>query len=289
MKHIKNLHFSPLAILYLAFFITSLWIGHTAGNKTRAAITQHNEPGQKSLFSRNDVLKSAPRPVIKPIKSGLSREEIPAPRQDTLVGPDRQRNILVIGVDNLESTQPRLKAIWIILYLNDLPHFMMLPIYPTAPSLGEVLPAPDSTLTTLFNLDSNKNPNPAFIQELAKKDLWWSGYMILDEFAIEELLVFSYVGETSQPGGYKTMPDPLDDPFNALMVQTRYAQDLCSRSNRFTLTNTKELLNLAANIYPHYTTDLDLELILIEIKNALKYNGGISCEFPSLTAIANLR
>jgi len=287
MKRVKSLHITPLAIVYLAVFLTSLWIGHNAGDKTRIAIARHNEsvPSQERIVVQKDVLKYIARTNNNSAKSPSTREDIPLTQLNEPEGSDRQRNILVIGVDSIELTQPRLKAVWMILYLKDLLHFMMMPIYPSTFTQDKDLSNADSNLAKQFNLDASNAPDPTFMQALSDKELWWSGYVVLDESALEDLLTFSYVGENSYPDTLDSIPDAWDDPFTALMAQTRFAQGLCSKSHRFSMTDTEELLDIAADIYPHYTTDLDLEFFLTEIKNALRYNGGISCEFPSLTVI----
>jgi len=77
------------------------------------------------------------------------------------------------------------------------------------------------------------------------------------------------------------------DPEAALSSQTRFVQEMCRHSSWFSTAEPEHILDLAANIFPHIRTDLDLELAVSEIKNAIRVGGGISCEFPTVIASTN--
>ena len=95
------------------------------------------------------------------------------------VAPNGQRNLLLIGVDSLESSAPHLESLWLVLNLvsRSPDHFTLIPLLPASPGM-ELIP-PDK-LTGSFRLDGKGAPQPDFFEVLHQADFWWSYYAIVD-------------------------------------------------------------------------------------------------------------
>jgi hypothetical protein len=282
-------------LFWIAFygflFITSALIGRWAGHQTRTALAFGASPLQKDPHAPLAELRLSQRadfqPKSAPILPAQTDPQIPTHQPM----PDRQRNILVIGVDDLLSAEPELQSVWMVLFLKDIPHLMMMPIYPQ-PSMGSVSSQMlDENLASLFRLDDEKNPSAEFIQALEDRELWWTGYILLGQQALSQTL--DVVAGNSPSGGstidalLSTIPADSLDPGVVLSSQTRLVQEMCRYSSWLSTSDTEQILGLAAQIYPHFRTDLDLEAAVAELKNTIYLGGGISCEFPSVTASIN--
>jgi hypothetical protein len=99
--------------------------------------------------------------------------------------PDEQRNLLVIGVDQLNSSQPVLESAWLVLYNPGVPHFSFVPLYPIQ---DESHPDFDQAIQLAFKVNSDKTPNAAFLHALRSSGAWWDHYVLLDELALAEII-----------------------------------------------------------------------------------------------------
>ena len=282
-------------LLWIAFygvlFIASASIGRWAGHQTRTALAFGASPLQEGQQASLPELKPSQRADHQLKSTDLitaqTDPQIPTPQPM----PDRQRNILVIGVDDLLTAAPELQSVWMVLFLKDVPHLMMMPVYPQ-PSMGSAnSQALDENLASLFRLDDEMNPSAEFIQALEDRELWWMGYLLLDQQALRQTL--DVVAGNSPSGGsmidelLSSIPADSLDPGTVLSSQTRLVQEMCRYSSWLSASDTEHILDLAAQIYPHFRTDLDLEAAVAELKNTIRFGGGISCEFPSVTASIN--
>ncbi len=104
---------------------------------------------------------------------------------------NHQRNILLIGIDSFQAEEPRLEGVWMVLYLRDLPHFMLVPVYPNRTPGEQNSAVVDQNLAHLFTLEDNQTPGNLFFQALKDKELWWNGYLILDRAALSEIIALT--------------------------------------------------------------------------------------------------
>jgi len=102
--------------------------------------------------------------------------------------PGEQRNLLVIGVNQLNSAQPVLESAWLVLYSPGLPHFSFIPLYPLQDTSRPDL---EQAIQTAFKVDRNKTPSAAFLNALRSSGAWWNHYLLLDELALAELIDMS--------------------------------------------------------------------------------------------------
>jgi hypothetical protein len=197
--------------------------------------------------------------------------------EPTPAAANGQRNILVIGVDDLNSSQPHLESVWLILYIVDRPQITLLPIYPGLPA---------EKFSPLFKVGPDGAPDPVFLEALLEHGLWWSGYILLDEVALAEVIEAasrqSSKDRNSLSGvrAVAEVPPPWEDPQRSLSGQIHLAQYLCSQ-----LDGSNPGLDIASllELIPrHATTDLNLTRRAAELRHLLADPQGLSCEFPTL-------
>jgi hypothetical protein len=275
-----------IVLLFGTVFIISMWFGHALGNTTRrATLAAFSAPHEQAIYTKSE-LKHAKHSVEQP-KIGTHNEN--SAGQPAL---SRQRSILLIGIDSFQADVPRLEAVWMVLYLRDLPHFMLMPVYPYRLQ-GEAKSAVvDQNLASIFVLDDGQSPSSSFLQALKDKQLRWDGYIVLDRSALSEIIELTSAGEDAthlnQQISASNLPDIEDSPMRALLGQANLAQEFCRYSGVALTSDSSRIASLIGKASAHIRTDLDLSELAGEVKNALRYSGGISCEFPSFEIAANL-
>ena len=284
----KFLRWIPFSILACGALFAGRWsaapIVHWAASLSfnqrhtaSAAISQAFYEGQASASA--DYPTPTFAQPLPPIPQGQPTENSQKPASQTKAA--RQRNILFLGVDRLDAPTPRLKSAWLVIYLNDKSHFMLMPLFPSqsAAPTGE---DGQNSLSARFTLDKNGAPGEAFVDKLAAKEIWWSGYVIMDDEAIAGLL--NTIPTTRETGGVEVLeklPDPNLAPVDAVMEQARLARSLCANANLLGQDEFWRVSGFYAGVRKHVRTDFDREEALLDWEARLK-KGGITCEFPSL-------
>lgn len=284
----------PFLPFFSIFLLVGYWTGHQIAVSAQQPLPQEKETGLLPIVELDTLPPTSTPPVplepevLLPVPS-LTPSAQPAGRN----APDhsqlaaRQRNLLVIGVDDLVSPSPRLAAVWLVIYQPGNPHFMLLPVYP---SQASTLPESDgagTTLAQLFQLDESKTPRAEFLAALEGKGLWWTGYLILDKVALVDVFEFmGGAGEFSELDGANTiasLPSAAEDPQQALFSQARLLQELCGNVARMTVDDHWRLPYLFSLIPEHAMTNLDLAQVKEEWLDMLMRVGEIACEYPSLS------
>jgi hypothetical protein len=273
-------------LLFTIVFITSLWLGHGMGKTTRQVVLAALPASSEQAGSSNRELKHA---THKLSHTKIASTDRSAARQSI---PDRQRNVLLIGVDSFQAEEPRLEGVWMILYLRDTPHFMLVPVYPSQMQDEDHSALVDYNLARLFSLEDGQTPNTMFLQALRDKQLLWNGYIVLDKSALVEILAMTsfenkITSQGQQPSAIN-LADIEEAPMRALLEQAQLAQELCRNSGAMIVSDKNRFPGLLAQASAHIRTDLDLAELAGEVVAALRYGGGISCEFPSLATAASL-
>jgi hypothetical protein len=275
-----------IVLLSSIVFLTSLWLGHRLGNTSRRGILAALPTNPEQTKHFENELKHAAHNVLQP------KNTLPEDSTTSQPALSRQRNILLIGIDSFQAEEPRLEGVWMIFYMRDFPHFMLVPIYPNQFQNMHSSAVVDQNLAHLFRMDEGQIPNSIFLQALKDKELWWDGYIILDRSALSEVVALVSTEDEStrqsQQLSVSNIPDVEEAPERALLGQAELAQELCRNSSWVLASNSNQLSILIARASVHIRTDLNLGEIAGEVKSALRYGGGISCEFPSMATAANL-
>ena len=281
----KTTRIISIVLLFGTVFIASLWLGHWLGNTTRRAIAAawQTIPGQAEASTVE----------VKHVKRmGFQPKDALMDRSASQSAEGHQRNILLIGIDSFQAEEPRLEGVWMVLYLRDLPHFMLVPVYPNRTPGEQNSAMVDQNLAHLFTLEDNHVPGNLFFQALKDKELWWNGYLILDRAALSEIIALTAgkdeATNKSQQLAASKIPDLEEEPMRALLGQVQIAQGLCRNFGLVLASGSQRYPALIAKASAYIHTDLDLGEIASEVNRALRYGGGISCEFPSLASASSL-
>lgn len=239
---------------YLFLFGSTLVLGLHAGRTTAASL-------------------AASRPVPIPVLTQLP----PTPQAIRIPG-NGQRNLLVIGVDDLQASQPRLDGVWLVLYIQGYPQITLLPVYPQPSGQENISPA--LSLEKSFHLVRGSEIDPAFLDALKARQLWWNNYVLFDKTTADKL--FQWTKRVGQVGsGAKSgadLPAAREDPDGALASQHKQIQDLCQAANLSTSEDLSRLIELASQ---HVITDLDVKEAVSEFRDLLSHPQRLACEFPT--------
>jgi hypothetical protein len=253
---------------YLAIFLANLLIGYLGGLRVLPA----SQMEAVSMAISDSVIANAPIPSLA----------------------NGQRSLLLITVDRLEAPQPHLTGIWLVLYIPSDPRLTFLPIYPTPPMKDG-----GKELTDAFRLNNNgsfTSPDALFLDLIRKHVPWWSGYILLDESAMVEVVDIMTKGEmaskNSDSNQYSQGMSELSidrDPYSALFGQASLYQDICwGVAWMESGTELAELRNHFALEEGHFSTDLLPDQILADLQNLRGQGGSIVCEFPTLSVQARI-
>ena len=177
------------------------------------------------------------------------------------VAPNGQRNLLLIGVDSLDSSTPRLESLWLVLNLvsRSPDHFTLIPLLPASPGM-DLIPA--DKLTGSFRLDGKGAPQPDFFEVLHQADFWWSYYAIVDRQGLALVIDLAGgmdIGSGKQNGAQivSSLEAGADDTQSSLFKQSELVRAFCSPQ-------TKPILNIDAGkifrkLGQHIASDLPVE------------------------------
>jgi hypothetical protein len=191
-----------------------------------------------------------------------------------------QRNLLVIGVDKFQAKNPQLESIWMLSYFPESPQITFTPLYPasTPAALSGI-----SDLLALFEINEQGVPSAAFLSALQEKSIWWSGYIVLDEIALIQMVDFIgglIIGEHVIDGAAAlgNIPFAQADQKAAYQAQNDFLQDICKQIIR--TRPVKDLQIITSLIPDHIQTDINLSQTLREWQSFLEANVQLNCEFP---------
>jgi len=300
----RQLRYLPFLVLFGAFLLLGLTIGRQfearSGKSIRPLLAQahRSEIRPKSYQEITDVETQPDQPLSsQPLPAPTQAAAIPTPVVviPTLVEgsqPVQQNNILLIGVDDLEEPAPRLESAWLVLYLAQAPHFTLMQIYPAKTSGSGDASSPEVDLASLFQSDSHGSPGPDFFSELKTRGLWWSGYIILDRFALAEAIDLiadvSGVGvnQALSPGSAAVarVPFAWHDPQGAYQGQVELIQKLCTAALDLHPNHIGRLEDFFLLFDRHIMSDIGREQLAAEMVGMLVHENRITCELPFLDA-----
>jgi hypothetical protein len=260
----KYLRFLP----YLAIFLANLLIGYHGGLRILSASS-----GEAAFITNSDhVIENTPIPSL----------------------PNGQRSLLLITADQFVAQQSHLSGVWLLIYVPSDPRLTFLPIFPS-PSVKDA----GKELSDSFHLDHIAGhfvPNPIFLERIREHVPWWSGYIMMDNSAVAEVinLMVDY-DSTSQStdsdhfSQVVTESITWEDPYSALFGQASLYQEMCwgvawMKANP-ELPQIQDRFVLKEG---HFSTDLNPEQILAELQDLRGQGGSIVCEFPTLTVQARI-
>jgi hypothetical protein len=223
------------SLLNFSVFICALVIGYTFS-------TRFYHPGFVNLALAGSVAAAEEQSSISALSNG-------------------QRTFLVITVNSLKQTDPQLESIWLASYLPDNPNIQLLPVYS---STDEIPTRIKQQLASTFSLNNHAGItllDRDFLDLLEANNYWWSGYIVLDEQALQDLATAIFGQE-----GTEISPDIL------LLSACQYLT--ANRTNN-------SASQLAALISQRAASDLEPVLLQQEIKRLFSGKRPLTCSFPA--------
>lgn len=97
---------------------------------------------------------------------------------------DRQNNLVLLHIDDLNSRHPVVRSTWVALRLRseNQTALTFVRLYPNAddPRRGE-------KLASAFGLTNNGDPAPLFLRRLEEEGIGFSGYLLVDDSGMEQI------------------------------------------------------------------------------------------------------
>lgn len=287
---------------FSAIFTLSMTAGLLAGKSVNASFRPHPHQTQEypapsvevqplptqGTAASVELTEVAPLPSKQPSTSGELSEEAAEPQPFLKFN---QQNLLVVQVDSLRSSQPKLQSIWLAIHLPEMSQVMLLPLYPrlespTAPELDQALKFIRELPTPV---DEERSPHPKLLEALRTTGIWWQHTMVFDQIGLIELLE-AYGANANMANGDAPAIDPLQ------VVSTLAAQS--HQAEAFLQTSAWLYGQICSVWAPGYSTDEGLrnirEFSPFHLKSDLPSfpgNSGavhdgkqvnLNCQFPSL-------
>ena len=195
-----------------------------------------------------------------------------------------QRNFLLIGVNTIDITKARLESIWLVTSLPQTSTIQMFPIYPSKNSTVSDF---EKHLLLSFKLENN-NGKPVldqdFINFLKENNFWWSGYIVFDHVAGDEIL--NILGEGDQ-NGYAILRDQIIEdhseaiynPQKAFAIQLSLMRTVCHGLSGLSPNSDLEKVFLFSPA--HLFSDMDLNEVFLEWSIEIQNNKIPNCLFPT--------
>ncbi len=294
MKHKSLL---PALIIFAVFLFTGVWTGQRIGRMMESIQKQYKSSQQEA----RNILRKDKQSDHQSFAPQSQLTNVMATELKTVLPARAQRNILVIGVNHLESPSPVLEGVWLILYLPDMPRLTLMPIYPTVTrgqNGGQI--TADFALAQNFRLGPQSIPDPAFFQALSEIDVRWDNYLLIDEIALIDLIDFMG-GLEKMPGINGTQSEKItgvqavallqptiNNPGHALLSQMQIAQRLCRIPPSLSAPH-ERIPELFDTLGKHLVTDLQPSQVLADFKSMLPAGGSLTCEFPFLALLSSIQ
>lgn len=193
--------------------------------------------------------------LVVGIQAGSTLRRAPTRAQSSQVSTPaangQQRTFILALANSLESPQPKLKDIWLVIYQPGTPFVSLVPVYPSAPRLfGK------TDFDRHFVLDPNGNLDVSFTEQLQKQGITWNGVILLDDAGLDNLLA----------------DRKLDTDQDSLSIQT-----LCNQVPE--LLSTPHWAQTFSSLMPqHLHSDLAFETIITDWQALEDPNASLSCE-----------
>jgi len=264
----RNIHLIGLASIVMIVIITGYIVG----------VTIFSIHQTDAIQIRSALASSADTPI-----SGL---------------PNGQRNLLLIIADDLSVSHPYLESIWLVLSMPPESRLVIMPVLPSISSEDSGMYKQLAGVFRIIKDDIGKQLDPAFLRIVRSRDIWWTGYLVLDRSSLAQIL--DILDDPKQgnsralvdiPNGslfVDSLPDAREDPALALWKQVNIFREICWRtSNLDSITAAQLVRNSPDLLAGHFVTDLRQDPALDGFSNFLIPVGGFSCEFPTLFMQAN--
>jgi len=196
-----------------------------------------------------------------------------------------QRSVLLVGVDSLGLSSPKLTSLWLVSYLPADPTLHIIPIFPA----GKEAPSSFEEKLPRSFMINGKDADPAlgkdFIKLLSDNNYWWSDYLIYDQIALSAMI--SLFGQAQSSDVHISLSEQLSsknyhegDPHEVYSTQLAILQVACH--NLDGMIQNSDLFQIGSLVPDHIAIGFDLQQDISEWRALLDGAGDLSCRFPTM-------
>ena len=185
-----------------------------------------------------------------------------------------QQNFLLVQVDDLTQTSPKLIQVWIVLtYYSNPPQIMFVPLYPVYDS------ALNTAINNAFTVDNNGNLSTRLsekINEHYKVDI--NGYIMTDATGFNAFVNWFAI----QGVQVSSAPAQTDDEKHVILLNSQYFfQNVCSQLKAGGATSQFNSIQWSQLAPSHFQTDLSFELLMASWDKIIRFNAPQKCDVLS--------
>ena len=190
-----------------------------------------------------------------------------------------QHNILIINIDKFDRT-PNLVSLWLVMYFPNTSSVTLLPLHPAPVELN---PESWEYILQRFQLSASGKPADGFLNALAARQIWWDGYLVLDNVARQKLSrsLGGKAIELSPQERQNLFADFLGwqpKQITSIEEHVEFLRDFCSQ---LSLQGAQiDLTRTFGKLGDHYRTNLDLIRLQQDWGSIFNSPETFSCEFP---------
>lgn len=189
-----------------------------------------------------------------------------------------QRNLLVIGIQDLSAPEPVLESIWLLISFPGDASITLLPIFPNP---NGDYSSPNKSVIKSFSLNSGQIPEDVFFNQL-RQQFWWDSYILIDKVGLSIALdTIHELSGVELRTVLESIPSSLNNPNEALQRQTDLLNTACNQLN--ILPNSTQAEILVQQIDDHLRTDLNWSGVFRGWSSNQPVGHQLECEFPTLT------
>ena len=217
----------------------------------------------------------------------LNSQSTPTPfvtiEQDT--SKMHQRNLVLVQVDDLKSSSPRLISVWLLLYFVEQPDISTILVYPQ-PNASPNNQAPE--LEKSFSLDGSGALSAPFIAVLKRYNFQYDGYMLMDNQGMARWIDWLHGVDLQDGKGMQTgaavvqsMVLPWNGQVEARTWQEKTSQAICDKI--IVLKTDSQWFPILFELMPdHFRTNLNLDMAVLDWKSLVSQEEPLSCSlmFP---------
>jgi hypothetical protein len=188
-----------------------------------------------------------------------------------------QRNLLVIGVQDLSIPEPVLESVWLLILFPGDASITLLPIFPDP---NGDYSSPNKSLMNSFGLNSQQIPEEVFFDQLHQQ-FWWDNYILIDKVNLSRALnVIHRLSGVELGTILESIPSSWKNPYKALQKQTELLNTACNQLKSFPNSTQTEIL--IQQIDDHIHTDLNWNELMRGWSSNQPIGHEVECEFPTL-------
>ncbi len=216
-------------------------------------------------------------PEKKPIKEEIVVEPkapdvaASAPTIDVV----QNRNLLIIGVDQLTNDDSKLEGVWMLIFHRDNPTIKIIPIFPTFSGTDLMR---DYTLAANFSFNEEGSLSEGFWNTLQDRDILWHNFVLLDESALNTITDKFGLTRAHDQGFLHSWQDDPDSSLNGQLTMFAQMCESFAQGEIF-----EDIVSFLGELNPHLATDVPPEQVVSDWRLLRIYGENLRCEFPTLS------